>query len=530
MRRAAIESSSPNLAVAGPETPPKSRRGELVRAGHLRACARYLRSYRMSLRLFLVTGLGLLAGCPDRTIAEVVPVQSGVLKKEIPVSADIDILFVIDNSASTLDKQTIFAQNFPKFVQALDAFPTGRPNLHIGVVDSTVDIGAGGYGNGAAGCPSPDPGDDGRLQNTPRIPGCQPPTGAFISDIKNADGSRMTNYSGSLDQALSCIALVGADGCGFEAQLEAMKRALDGSKSENKGFIRNGAYLAVIFLTDEDDASTKDKAVFSLSDSAVGGHNDYRVQPLFAYRCDQSISAQAGGMYTNCAPRTDSYLQNPDLYASFLSSVKDPAQIIVAAIAGPPPGLMTNDNPPTTSDSPNIMTGSLLLNGNTQPLALLKSCSATINGNPAIGRPAVRLASFLRHFGSRGRFYSICQSDYSAALTDIGRTLFNAISPCLEGPVKPTDTDPKNPGTQLECSVTDVQNAGTSTETSSIIPACKMQDAKTPDPAGARPCWWVDNNTTSCPAPDTGFELHLERTQPPAPGTTIDAQCVAESM
>ncbi len=59
-----------------------------------------------------------LAACPDRTISKVDPQQQGALVKHIPVSADIDVLFVIDNSASTLDKQTIFAQNFPKFVAA----------------------------------------------------------------------------------------------------------------------------------------------------------------------------------------------------------------------------------------------------------------------------------------------------------------------------------------------------------------------------------------------------------------------------
>src|SRR5262245_7415668 len=104
--------------------------------------------------------LMLLAGCIDRTVSKLTPQQGGAVLKKIPVSADIDILFVIDNSGSTNDKQTVFAQNFPLFVQALDAFQTGRPNLHIGVVDTTVDIGAQGYGNGANGCPSPDPGDD----------------------------------------------------------------------------------------------------------------------------------------------------------------------------------------------------------------------------------------------------------------------------------------------------------------------------------------------------------------------------------
>lgn len=470
--------------------------------------------------------LALVAGCPDRSLSIVTPTQGGAVIKKIPVSADIDILFVIDNSASTQDKQTVFAQNFPKFVAALDAFPTGRPNLHIGVIDTTVDIGAPGFGNGTGGCPSPDPGDNGILQNAPRVPGCTAPNGFFLSDVKTAGGSRQVNYAGTLDQALSCIAQVGAGGCGFEAPLEAMKRALDGSRSENSGFLRDGAYLAVIFLTDEDDASTKDGSVFSLPDSQVGGHNDFRVQPLFAYDCDTAISSSGPGTYANCKARTDSYLQDPASYASFLNTVKDPAQIVVAAIGAPPPGLMTNDDPPqTASSATTISTGPLTLNGNTQPLALLPSCSATINGNPAIGRPGIRLASFLSNFGSRGRFYSVCQSDYSAALTDIGKTLFNAISPCLEGPVDTTDIDPNNPGTQLDCNVNDTQGS-----TSTPIPRCPMQDASTPAPNGPRPCYWIDQNTTTCPAPDTGYELNLVRTEPPAIGTTVDVECAVATM
>ncbi|HEX7837117.1 MAG TPA: hypothetical protein VF469_06610 [Kofleriaceae bacterium] len=465
-----------------------------------------------------------LAGCPDRPTSELDPTQNGTVTKKIPVSANIDILFVIDNSASTLDKQTVFSQNFPKFVQALDAFPTGRPNLHIGVIDTTVDIATQGYANGSTGCPSPDPRDNGVLQNTPRITGCSPPNGQFISDIKNPDGSRTMNYTGPLEDTLSCIALIGADGCGFEAQLEAMKRALDGSRLENAGFIRNGAYLGVIILTDEDDASVKDHKVFSLPDAMVGGHNDYRVQPLYAYQCATPISSSAGGTYAGCTPRTDSYLQDPHYYSQFLTSVKDPGQIIVAAIAAPPPGLHTNDNPPQTANASNIATGPLLLNGNTQSLALLPSCSATINGNPAIGRPGVRLANFVHQFGDRGRFYTICQGDYSAALTDIGKTLFNAISPCLEGPIDPTDADPTNPGTQLQCTVSDVQVDDKTGANSTVIPRCKMQDATTPAAASSS-CWWVNNNPVACPAPDTGFELELVRAQPPAPGTNVVVEC-----
>lgn len=467
----------------------------------------------------------LLIGCPDRSIDQIPPTQNGVMVKKIPVSADIDILFVIDNSQSTLDKQTVFSQNFPRFVEALDAFPMGRPNLHIGVVDTTVDIGVQGYANGDTGCPSPDPRDNGLLQNAPRVAGCMAPNGQFLGDIKNPDGSRSVNYSGALEQALSCIALIGAEGCGFEAPLEAMKRVLDGSRPENAGFIRNGAYLGVILLTDEDDASVKDKAVFSLPDSMVGGKSDFRLQPLFAYRCATPISSTAPGTYDRCTPRADSYLQDPHSYSQFLATIKDPGQIVVAAIAGPPPGLQTNDSPPQTANAPSIRVDSLTLNGITQGLALQPSCSATINGNPAIGRPGLRLASFVGDFGDRGRFYTVCQGDYSAALADIGKTLFNAISPCLEGPIDPTDADPGDPGVQLQCTVSDVQVDDRTGETSRVIAACPMQDATTPAAGGPRPCWWVSQDPARCPAPDTGFELELVRTQPPAPGTNVVVEC-----
>ena len=81
-------------------------------------------------------------------------------------SNQLDLLFVLENSTPMGDMQTVFAQNFPALVSALDAFPNGRPDLHVGVVDSTVDVDVQGFG---PGCPSPDQDDNGLLQNAPRI-------------------------------------------------------------------------------------------------------------------------------------------------------------------------------------------------------------------------------------------------------------------------------------------------------------------------------------------------------------------------
>ena len=490
---------------------------------------------RHVLDLFAIGTLALVAGCPDRSISEVNPVANPVAVKEIPVSADIDILFVIDNSASTADKQAVFGANFTNFVTALDAFPTGRPNLHMGVVDSTVDLGVA-----LPGCPSPNNTDNGLLQNIARISGCTAPTGRYISDVADASGSgRQTNYSGTLDQALACIAEVGANGCGFEAQLEGMKRALDPAgpaATENANFIRNGAYLAVIFLTDEDDASLKPGMNGWATPTPT---SDFVLQPFYAYNCDQPIgSGAAQTTYTNCKPRTDSYLQDPAFYSSFLAGVKDPARTVVAVIGAPPPNFSTNDVPPATAvDMPaggatvpatfsQITIGSLPLNGSMQDPALMPSCRDTVATGMDIGRPGVRLASFLSAYGNRGRFYTVCQPDYSAALKDIGSTLFNAISPCLEGQIDPADTDTNNPGTQLQCVVNDVLNLGGSDQTQTQIPTCKMSSAGTPDPSGTRPCWWAQSMDPGCTASgDSGFSLHVERAMPAAIGTTVDVQC-----
>jgi len=55
---------------------------------------------------------------------------------------NLDLLFVIDDSPSMADKQVNLANNFPNFINVLNALPGGLPDLHLGVV--TTDIGTKG--------------------------------------------------------------------------------------------------------------------------------------------------------------------------------------------------------------------------------------------------------------------------------------------------------------------------------------------------------------------------------------------------
>jgi hypothetical protein len=442
------------------------------------------------MRLFLVP-LALVA-C-NQVDPKTFPPPATVTKRVL-LGRNLDILFVIDNSASTSDKQLVFASNFPRFVDALDAFPGGRPDLHIGVVTTTVDIGVQGFG---PGCPSPAPYDDGLLVNTPRVAaGCTGPSGRFLVDVAGSGGSRTTNYTGTLSDTLSCIAQVGSTGCGFEAPLDAMKRALDGSRPENAGFIRPDADLAVVILADEDDCSVADSTLFALGlDEA--GPGDFRCQPLAAYDCSPPISTTLPGTYAGCTLRRNGYLHDPQDYAKFLATIKDPSQTVVGLVAGDPQST--------------IQTGQITTPFS-QSLALLPSCQATINGNPEIARPGNRLDDFRSAFGDRGVFETVCQADYSGALSAFGQSMNNMMSPCLDGGIATNDIDPANAGLQLSCSVTD--RDASNTVVGDPFPPCEMTDATTPSDLGAHPCYWLEASAAACGTTATQIALHVSRIVP----------------
>jgi hypothetical protein len=431
-----------------------------------------------------------------------------LITKVITNNNSLDLLFVIDNSKSTMDKQTMFAQSFPQFVAALDAFPGGRPSLHIGVVDTTVDIGVTGY---APSCPSPDLQDSGLLQNAPQVAGCTPPPDRYIIDVTSGSGgARTTNYAGDLGSELQCIGEVGDDGCGFEAQLEAMKRALDGSNPDNAGFLRDGVPLAIVILTDEDDASVADSSVFTQYLTS-----DFDLQPLAAYTCDQAMSSTAPGTYTHCQVRENGTLVNPSSYVSFLASIKPPSMTYVGLVAAPP--------------STTIATGPLEIPGTglTQPMALLPSCNATINGNPNIGRPGVRLTVFEQAFGDNGAFANVCQNDYTQALGAFANGMSAMIAPCLTGPISTVDVDAQNPGLQPRCSVVDATNYGAPEQTQTAIATCEMLNDTTPAP-GQPTCWWVEHSP-QCSTTTTGLYLNVVRSAPVAADVVTVASCAPSS-
>ena len=462
-----------------------------------------------------VAGLCALAvGCPSREVAKIDPGQQKQERKDIPVTVnrDIDILFVIDNSQSMNEEQTSITNNFQRFINVLENIEGGLPNVHIGIVSSNA--GVGGYN--VPGCLSA--GDDGRLQNAPRG-SCSPPSGYFISDIDGGGGMRTQNYTGTLAQTFSCIAKIGINGCGLEQHLESMKRALDGHNTQNAGFLRENAFLAIIFIADEDDCSAKDSTVFDPSQTSVsdplGPLTSFRCTE-FGIKCNGSNLSRMPAQYdppgggVECQPRTDSYMEDPVAYASFIKSLKgDPGLIITAGIIG------------------NLDPTAVGLDGDGQP-ELLPSCQTS--AGKAV--PGVRIKSFLDQFPNRNTFTSICNEDLSDALEDIAELLKRIIgTPCLEGSIPQVagggyDIDANAPGIQIDCAVAYVQNPDTDFEIQTALARCPMQDDATLSPSAVAPCWYTIVDTMCMFPTQLGLLVHGADTAPA--NTHVIASCVTQ--
>lgn len=485
---------------------------------------------RRSPVLTTALAVGVLAGCPDRSIDEVKPQQGRVEAKDIPVNInrDLDLLFLIDDSPSMADKQANLADNFPKFIEVLNSIPGGLPNVHIGVVSS--DMGTQGPPPGfgptvGAGLPGACSGigKDGALQTFGA-----PVTGNFIVDTKDpVTGAPNRNYDVTKIDLATLFGNIakgaGARGCGFEQHLGAVQRAL--VNPANGGFLRNDpgkeAYLAIIIIADEDDCSLSDFKLLAddtSSRNALGAVQSFRCS-RFGVLCNQ------GGQNTNdmnqvgtkgqCHPNDESqYLAKISGYVDFLKKLKsDPNKVIVAGIIG------TTDRVAVELRTPP--------GEKTAIPALAHSCSYVDRNNQTeVADPPIRIKAFLDQFPNRSTFVSICQKDLSGGLQQIGDLLKTVIGdPCIEGKLQ-------NFGTAAapvyDCSVSSVSNPGTNNAQETIMAECP-----TSGPLPSTPCWHIVADNMKCPMTPDHLVLKIENDdQLKTPGTDVHvlANCVTQSQ
>jgi hypothetical protein len=181
----------------------------------------------------------------------------------IAPARQLDLLFMIDNSAGMGPKALKMTSQLPKLLTALKDPTSGTyPDLRVAIIDS--DLGTGGqYSSGSCGP------NDGNGKSPYGDAGNFQMRGAAACGVK--DGSlwleytngKAVNYDVSKDigTVFGCLAgNLGSLGCGEEHQLQAFEFAfasgtIPGRDSRQESFLRPNAYLGLVFLTDEDDCS-----------------------------------------------------------------------------------------------------------------------------------------------------------------------------------------------------------------------------------------------------------------------------------
>jgi len=468
---------------------------------------------------------------------------------------DVDILFMIDNSRSMSPKQQALAVNIPKFIKKIESFGA---NYQVGVVTSDV----GTTPNASFTYPNPDQaecntftGDDGLLQIKPCTQRtnlsaearnacaalCTKPAFANATQLTTDGKPWISNIEGKtnvppdlvpdpmnpgkmIDQgpitAFQCMALVGDGGCGMEAPLEGARRALDGHRTENKGFLRPGAALAVIFITDEEDCSVqmarRNETAPPTKDCQPGQpeswdcfNTDYRCLAR-SMQCDQPMSAQ--GPHTNCKERSDSFLDPISKYTKFFGALTD--KLVIS-------GIWTL---PSTTDGGKLVVQRSVAGTSSAFLSLAGGSDASCKYNGTDGRFSSvwgnaqrRLSAFADSFGKddkgnpKALQLSICDIDkYESGLDKIAEYIQKIIDPnCLT-------VAPKMLNGQPLCLVGDVEKSQPQALPDKLFPTCSASccqgwanadQASTEDPtvraacaAEAQDCFCAVQSTKVCSA------------------------------
>ena len=447
-----------------------------------------------------------LAACIDRELAapKAEPEKEEQVRFPVELNRNVDILFVIDDSLSMEKEQSELTNHFHQMIAALESLEDGLPNIHLGVI--STDLGAGPHGQGCTAI-----GKRGLLQSGPRIPGCTPPDGHFISDVELSDGSRERNYSGSLADTFACIAKLGTNGCGFEQPLQAMRLALDGTLSWNDGFLRDDALLAVIFLGDEDDCSASDISLFDEDDASIGPAGSFR---CFAHGVTCAGASDPGqpGPRAGCVARSDSpYLYDVAEFVQFLSSLKTvpKSQILVA-------GLIAETEPVEV-----VLESSS--QGQDKPV-LAPTCS--LGPDDEVGAaPPIRLQAFLEAFPLH-RTERICNEDLSPAVAAIGEFIKNGLNArCIRNPL--FDIEPATPGVQPVCVVEEIRLPNTTDEPRSLIPVCDNNDD--PQSSSALPCFRIEEDSRCQGTPEMlAVSVYYPNSDVRDPTTVIDGRCIGQ--
>ena len=225
------------------------------------------------------------AGAPPEVSAELSEVNSEgaviydyTIDYQIPEDPKVDILLVVDSSTSMTPAQTSLADNFEMFINEIN-----NSSLDFQIAITSMDI-----------CDSSFPADD---TNNP----C--PVDSSLSEFGQEDDHLRGRFVGELGKEVlkrgdvglldtfKTSVKVGNTGSDFEHGLKAIELAVQKDQDgTNPSLIREGAFLSIIVVTDEDDDGT--------------GLN--QADP---YKGDTIFNAVTGGTFSYSFAELDTYLE-----------------------------------------------------------------------------------------------------------------------------------------------------------------------------------------------------------------------------
>ncbi|MGB1012719.1 MAG: hypothetical protein ACPG4T_01195 [Nannocystaceae bacterium] len=296
----------------------------------------------------------------------------------------VDLLFVIDNSGTMGEEQINLANNFSLLVDRLenlkDAYGVAV-NPDVNIMVTTTDFGhplcteheKPDY-DPAKGAPISTP----CTQRLSRFTGLTNPpvkveeacTNFCTTETAPTDpyihfGSGGSNVpGGDAAMALNCLGPQGIDGCGMESPLESMLQALDPNKPWNNGtdgkFLRDGALLALVLVTDEADCSVNNYDYFDPANSADPelskywniDPNDQSVKPTSAVCWNAGTSCTDGdldGVYESCDSLDNGVLHPTTRYINYLTKElveNQKKNVIMLGILGVPEVTAHNEEAP----------------------------------------------------------------------------------------------------------------------------------------------------------------------------------------
>jgi hypothetical protein len=435
--------------------------------------------------LLVMVGLLATVGSCSRSLNALNPCTINGVVQNVPVNPQraLDLLIVIDDSPSMEQEQAKLAEQVPRLVNLLLTGGAADPSavgefpaiesLHVGII--TPDLGYStepptdysppddfnptpacetNNGNGKAGFMQLEGLiDDDDNAGTPRVM-CSaqtPPEGTLYLNYPEPGFDAM-----DLVNDVECVTGQ-TDGCGFEQQLESILAS--DRNTANGGFSREGALLAVILITDEDDCSTTDPRVFD-------------VEPRASNPFQGPFTSMDELQYNLRCWAHKEALQDIERYVSGIASLKDdPSQVVFAAITGIPEDPML-DRENFNSDEERYQ--AILDHSDMEEVPdpafddqqnqqVRPACTAPAGaGSAAPGVRVVETALGLAQ-GNTGVgtvVESICAADYAPALNAIVDRIAAALRQlCLPRPLN------RNAQDLVGCEVREVQPEGQTCET-----------------------------------------------------------------